>query len=83
MKLRVTRASRRSRKMKVQNFPVTSPFLTKNVSPSVRLMVPERTSGSHHVVRLTMSPRWSIIAEIPVLAQRAMSLRVSIALREA
>jgi hypothetical protein len=68
--------------MKEHILPAMSPFLTKNVSPSVRLILLRITAVSHQGDDSRICPFWLMMAEIPVLAHRAMSRLVSIALSE-
>ena len=69
--------------MKTESFPTTSPLWTKKVRAVFAFTVPLSVVFCHQGVLATTSPRWLMTAEMPVLAQRAMSRRVSMALSEA
>ena len=79
----VASASKSSMNRNVHMRPVMSPCLTKKVRSSRRGSVPEITACSHHGVGCVILPDGLMIALIPVFAQRAMALRVSIALNDA
>lgn len=67
--------------MKVERRPMKSPWMTKKVRSSLRPTVPFRVSGCHQEVQETTSPDGSMMAEMPVLALRAIQRRVSMARR--
>ena len=68
---------------KLQIRPIISPCTTKNVRSSRSGIEDFMEACSHHGVGFSIFPDGLMIAEIPVLAQRAIALRVSIALSEA
>ena len=83
IKLRDTIHNSSSTKTSTHMRPMKSPLRTKNVSSELRLTSPQITSGSHQEVLWITSPHWFMMQEMPVFAHLAMSLRVSIARREA
>ena len=76
-------ASKSSTKRKEHTLPVMSPWDTKKVTSFLKGILPRSTAGSHQGVVSKILPDGLIMALMPVFAQRAIALRVSMARKEA